>query len=68
VRRGQVLSAPNTVKTYKKFKAEVYVLTEKEGGRHTPFFTHYRCMMMIAMMIMMLLLMRMVVAMMIMHR
>jgi len=36
VRRGQVLSAPNTVKTYKKFKAEVYVLTEKEGGRHTP--------------------------------
>ena len=67
VRRGQVLSAPNTVKTYKKFKAEVYVLTEKEGGRHTPFFTHYRCVMMIAMMIMMLL-MRMVVAMMIMHR
>ena len=59
------MSAPNTVKTYKKFKAEVYVLTEKEGGRHTPFFTHYRCVMMIAMM---LLLMRMVVAMMIMHR
>jgi len=69
VRRGQVLSAPNTVKTYKKFKAEVYVLTEKEGGRHTPFFTHYRCVMMIDRMIaMMLLLMRMVVAMMIMHR
>lgn len=54
MRRGQVLSAPNTVKTYKKFKAEVYVLTEKEGGRHTPFFTHYRCVMMISMMVMML--------------
>lgn len=42
VRRGQVLAQPGTVKTYKKFKAEVYVLTEKEGGRHTPFFNHYR--------------------------
>lgn len=42
VRRGQVLAAPGTVKTYKKFKAEVYVLTQAEGGRHTPFFTHYR--------------------------
>jgi translation elongation factor EF-Tu-like GTPase len=42
VRRGQVLAAPGTVKTYKKFKAEVYVLTQSEGGRHTPFFTHYR--------------------------
>jgi elongation factor Tu len=42
VLRGQVLAQPNTVKTYKKFKAEVYVLTQKEGGRHTPFFTNYR--------------------------
>eukprot|EP01038_Epipyxis_sp_PR26KG_P008290 gene8290-11220_t len=42
VRRGQVLAAPGTIKTYKKFKAEVYVLTEKEGGRHTPFFNNYR--------------------------
>lgn len=42
VRRGQVLSAPNSIKTYKKFKAEVYVLTDKEGGRHTPFFSNYR--------------------------
>ena len=42
VRRGQVLAAPGTVKTYKKFKAEVYVLNQAEGGRHTPFFTHYR--------------------------
>lgn len=42
VRRGQVLAAPGTVKTYKKFKAEIYVLNQKEGGRHTPFFTHYR--------------------------
>ncbi len=43
VRRGQVLAAPGTVKTYKKFKAEVYVLTPAEGGRHAPFFTHCRC-------------------------
>jgi len=42
VRRGQVLAAPGTIKTYKKFTAEVYVLTQSEGGRHTPFFTHYR--------------------------
>lgn len=42
VLRGQVLTAPNTLKTYKKFKAEVYVLTDKEGGRHTPFFSNYR--------------------------
>ncbi len=42
VLRGQVLAAPNTVKTYKKFKAEVYVLTQNEGGRHTPFFNNYR--------------------------
>ena len=67
MRRGQVLSAPNTVKTYKKFKAEVYVLTEKEGGRHTPFFTHYRCVMMISMMMAMML-MKMVIVMMVVHR
>ena len=42
VLRGQVLAAPNSLKTYKKFKAEVYVLTDKEGGRHTPFFSNYR--------------------------
>jgi elongation factor Tu len=42
VKRGQVLAAVNTVKTYKKFKAEVYVLTQNEGGRHTPFFNSYR--------------------------
>ena len=40
--RGQVIAAVNTVKTYKKFKAEVYVLTSAEGGRHTPFFNNYR--------------------------
>jgi len=42
VTRGQVLAAPGTVKTYKKFAAEVYVLTANEGGRHTPFFSNYR--------------------------
>jgi len=42
VRRGQVLAATNTVKTYKKFTAQVYVLTQNEGGRHTPFFNNYR--------------------------
>lgn len=40
--RGQVIAAAGTVKTYKKFKAEVYVLTSNEGGRHTPFFNNYR--------------------------
>lgn len=40
--RGQVMCAPGTVKTYKKFQAEVYVLNQKEGGRHTPFFNNYR--------------------------
>ncbi len=42
VRRGQVLCAPGSVKTYKKFSAEVYVLTQSEGGRHTPFFNNYK--------------------------
>ena len=42
IKRGQVLSHKDTVKTYKKFKAEVYILTQNEGGRHTPFFNNYR--------------------------
>ena len=40
--RGQVIAAPGTVKTYSKFNAEVYVLKQEEGGRHTPFFNNYR--------------------------
>ncbi len=42
VERGQVLAKPNTVKPHKKFKAEAYILTKEEGGRHTPFFNGYR--------------------------
>jgi elongation factor Tu len=42
VERGQVLSAPGSITPHNKFKAEVYVLTKEEGGRHTPFFTGYR--------------------------
>ncbi|GAP00561.1 elongation factor Tu [Fructobacillus ficulneus] len=42
IERGQVLAAPGSIKTHKKFMAEVYVLTKEEGGRHTPFFTNYR--------------------------
>lgn len=42
VERGQVLAQPGTIKPHKKFKAEVYVLTKEEGGRHTPFFNGYR--------------------------
>ena len=42
VERGQVLAKPGTVHPHKKFKAEVYVLTKEEGGRHTPFFANYR--------------------------
>jgi len=42
IERGQVLAKPGSIKTHKKFKAEVYVLTKEEGGRHTPFFTNYR--------------------------
>ncbi|MBX9861948.1 MAG: elongation factor Tu [Hyphomicrobium sp.] len=42
VERGQVLAKPGSVKPHKKFKAEAYVLTKEEGGRHTPFFTNYR--------------------------
>ena len=42
VERGQILAKPGTVKPHKKFKAEVYVLSKEEGGRHTPFFSNYR--------------------------
>jgi elongation factor Tu len=42
VERGQVLSKPGAITPHKKFKAEAYVLTKDEGGRHTPFFTNYR--------------------------
>jgi elongation factor Tu len=42
VERGMVLAKPGTIKPHTKFKAEVYVLTKDEGGRHTPFFTNYR--------------------------
>jgi elongation factor Tu len=40
--RGQVLAAPGSITPHKKFKAEAYVLTKEEGGRHTPFFNGYR--------------------------
>lgn len=40
--RGQVIAKPGTVKPHKKFKAEIYVLSKEEGGRHTPFFSNYR--------------------------
>ena len=42
IERGQVLSQPGTIHPHTKFKAEVYVLTKDEGGRHTPFFNGYR--------------------------
>ena len=42
VERGQVLCAPGSIPPHKKFKAEIYILTKEEGGRHTPFFTGYR--------------------------
>ena len=42
VERGQVLAKPGSVTPHTNFKAEVYVLTKEEGGRHTPFFTNYR--------------------------
>ena len=42
IERGQVLAAPGTITPHTKFKAEVYVLSKEEGGRHTPFFTNYR--------------------------
>jgi elongation factor Tu len=40
--RGQVLAAPGSITPHTKFKAEVYILTKEEGGRHTPFFKGYR--------------------------
>ncbi len=42
VERGQVLAAPGSITPHTRFKAEAYVLTKEEGGRHTPFFTNYR--------------------------
>ena len=42
VQRGQVLAKPNSITPHTKFKAECYVLTKEEGGRHTPFFSNYR--------------------------
>jgi elongation factor Tu len=42
IRRGMVICKPGSVTPHKKFKAEVYVLSKEEGGRHTPFFTKYR--------------------------
>jgi len=42
IERGQVIAKPGTINPHTKFKAEAYVLTKEEGGRHTPFFTGYR--------------------------
>ena len=42
IMRGQVIAKPGTITPHTKFKAEVYVLSKEEGGRHTPFFTNYR--------------------------
>src|SRR6187399_1271982 len=42
VMRGQVIAKPGSITPHRKFKAEVYVLSKEEGGRHTPFFTNYR--------------------------
>ncbi|MBL8019452.1 MAG: elongation factor Tu [Leptospirales bacterium] len=42
VERGQVVAKPGSITPHKKFKAEIYVLTKEEGGRHTPFFNNYR--------------------------
>ena len=42
IQRGQVLAAPGSITPHTKFKAEVYVLSKDEGGRHTPFFSNYR--------------------------
>jgi elongation factor Tu len=42
VERGMVLSKPKSITPHTKFKAEIYVLTKEEGGRHTPFFNGYR--------------------------
>jgi elongation factor Tu len=42
VERGQVLAKPGSITPHTRFKAEAYILTKEEGGRHTPFFTNYR--------------------------
>jgi elongation factor Tu len=42
IERGQILCKPGSVTAHKQFKAEVYVLSKEEGGRHTPFFSNYR--------------------------
>jgi elongation factor Tu len=42
IRRGMVICAPKSVSPHRKFKAEIYVLSKEEGGRHTPFFNKYR--------------------------
>jgi elongation factor Tu len=42
VERGQVVSKPGSITPHRKFKAEAYILTKEEGGRHTPFFNGYR--------------------------
>ncbi len=42
IERGQVLAKPGSITPHKRFKAEAYILTKEEGGRHTPFFTNYR--------------------------
>jgi elongation factor Tu len=42
VERGQVVAKPGTITPHTKFKAEVYILSKEEGGRHTPFFNGYR--------------------------
>jgi elongation factor Tu len=42
IERGQVIAKPGSITPHTKFKAEVYVLTKEEGGRHTPFFNGYR--------------------------
>jgi elongation factor Tu len=42
VERGQVVAKPGSITPHRKFKAEAYILTKEEGGRHTPFFNGYR--------------------------
>jgi elongation factor Tu len=42
IKRGQIIAQPGTVTTHTKFETEIYVLTQQEGGRHTPFFSNYR--------------------------
>ncbi|MGM9951157.1 MAG: elongation factor Tu, partial [Lysinibacillus sp.] len=42
IQRGQVLAKPGSITPHTNFKAEVYVLSKEEGGRHTPFFSNYR--------------------------